>query len=391
MEPLSVTQLSRLIEGALSHRFPGEIQVAGEIGEFKRSPAGHWHFSLVQARERISCVMFASRARDFHRLPSAGEVVQVWGRVELYAAQSKVTVRVRFIDELAASGQRAAALEKLRQLLAKQGLFAPELKRPLPLLPRRVGVVTSKSSAAWADVQRVVDRRFPGFPLVLADSPVQGEGAAWELVGALRSLSGRCDVVLLVRGGGAKEDLMVFNHEAVVRAVRACPVPVVTGIGHRTDQSFADLAADVVASTPSAAAERAVPVRADLVRRVEGLRAQLLQAVDRHVRVRRERVQRARLVHPRESLARTRQRLDALDQRLGSAMTRDLRRRQDALARAARTLDALSPLRVLGRGYALVRDDQGHVVSDAGELQVGQGLDLRFAQGSARVRVEETR
>jgi exodeoxyribonuclease VII large subunit len=414
----------------------GELVVVGEVTGFRGRPGAHWYFELKDDRSRIGAAFFAN-ANQRHRgpLPRDGDRVVVRGRATFYGPQGRAQLVVTSVEAFG-DGDLQRQLEERRARLAAEGLFAAERKRALPLLPRRVGIVTSLQGAALHDVLKVMGGRAPGVDVVVAATRVQGAYAS-EVVGALQLLDARggCDVVLVVRGGGAREDLAVFNEESVVRAVVGCSVPVVSGVGHETDVTLCDLAADVRAATPSQAAQFAVPDVAALVTRVTGLQRRLRTAaqagVDRGARqlivLERRLPAPAALVQkkarplvlleerlaqqsPVARLARQARTLDDLQRRLarqvpdvrgGAARLDDLARRLDEAARrrsddaearlrrAVDRLDALSPLAVLRRGWALATVDDR--LARADDLVRGARLRLRIDGGDADVVVDTVR
>ncbi len=382
---IGVGELTRQISRALG-RFP-VLEVEGEIASFKVGPTGHWHFSLVEGSDKLSCVLFSSHTWQFNSLPQVGQQVAVRGQVSVFGARSQLSFQATWMCKRGA-GERLRELARRREILSKEGLFDPSRKRPLPRFPRRVGIVTSLGAAALQDVRKVVAQRFPGFPLLLCPSRVQGQ-VTQELIAAIAAAGSRCDVVLLVRGGGAREDLAAFDEMDVVRAVAACPVPLVAGIGHGSDQTLVDLAADRIAATPSQAAELVIPKRAELARQVQVRQDRLVRALEQGQRSRRTRLQGLRLRHPQERVNQGKLRAADLSLRLQEAIGRrqiDWRR---GLMQQAAQLDAYSPLKVLGRGYSLALDESGQAVRSTQALVVGQRLSLRFGQGAATVQVED--
>lgn len=429
---LSVAELNRAVRGLLERAYP-LVKVKGEISGFTRAASGHVYFSLKDAGAQVRCVLWKNRAALIGWRPADGDAVEVRATVTLYEGRGDFQLSVESLSR-AGAGALYEAFLRLRDTLGREGLFAPERKRPLPALPRAIGVVTSLAAAALHDVLTTLGRRAPMIPVIVYPAPVQGEGARSALAAAIGLASRRAevDVLIVCRGGGSIEDLWAFNDEAVARAIAACAMPVVSGVGHETDVTIADFAADLRAPTPTAAAELAAPAReallADLARLGRGLArataAQLAQA--------RQRLDYAArgLVSPSQRLAGQRSQLAGLAWRLtaaGVATPRDARHRLEVagarlrppmlagraarvaelearlkravrasrqsagqrLAAARAALAHLDPGKVLERGYAVVRDAAGVAVRDSATLDPGAHLDITLARGGARVRVEK--
>jgi exodeoxyribonuclease VII large subunit len=430
----TVSDLTALISGALAARPELEdVLVEGEMSNIKAHASGHLYFTLKDARASVSCVCFRTNALRIPFRPENGSTVIAHGQVQVYEQQGRYQL---YVDRLEPSGVGALALaiEQLKKKLSSEGLLDDRLKRPLPLLPRRVVVVTSRTGAALRDVITVMTRRAPCIDVVLSPATVQGDGAAETLVTALRRADAvrGADVILLVRGGGALEDLMAFNSEIVARAIRATRLPVVTGIGHEVDTTVADLAADRRAATPSAAAETVAPAVAELRADLGGRWLRLGHGVSAGLRVKRRaaEIATARLgrLSPGHRIAGMRQDVDRRSSLLRHALLQEvaakrhsldtaggrLRGRQpaqlvmvhraalrgaserliaaarrsvaaragDTATRSAR-LQALSPLRTLERGYSITADAAtGAVVTDAASVAVGQRLQTRLRSGT---------
>lgn len=398
MKPVwTVTGLTRHIGGLLeADEGLSDVTVSGEISNFKHHSSGHMYFTLKDEASVIRCAMFRTANSRLRFRPEDGLRVLVHGTVSVYGPGGTYQL---YPDRMEPDGIGSLylAFEQLKEKLEREGLFRAELKRPLPLIPRRVGVVTSPTGAVIRDIRNVLFRRFPHATLVLAPSAVQGQDAPAALIQALERLSRvpEMDVILLARGGGSLEDLWPFNDEALARAIRRCPVPVVSAIGHETDFTIADFAADLRAPTPSAAAELVVPDE-------EALRAHLLSQASRarHAMTRRLEVARLRLDkaagrpifrHPLAFLDVHRQRVDLLAQRAGQGMERRLDRARAQLGLLSGRLDALSPLRVLARGYVAVTNESERAVTTVSELTPGERVHLRFSDGTAQARIETAR
>ncbi len=390
-EKYTVAGLVGEINDVLSGEFD-DVWVEGEIGGFKVAASGHWYFSLKDQEDDavLNCAMFAGANRSVRKRPKDGDVVLLRGGIDVYAPRGSFSLKVRRL-EYTGAGELARRLEELRQKLAAEGLFDPAKKRPLPQYPRAIGVVTSPTGAALHDILRVMQGRWPGLPVYLAPCRVQGDGAAQEIAAAVKLLNdhAKVDVILVGRGGGSAEDLFCFNEEIVVRAVAASRIPTVSCVGHEVDITLCDFAADVRAATPSNAAEIVTPERDALSVWVDERHERLVTAMQRRVRVLRDRLARVRLQHPRQRIERYRQRQVELGDRLRNAMARRQERRRERLAALTRQLDALSPLKVLDRGYAIALHD-GHAVTDAKTLKAGDELDLRFSKGRAAVVVKRS-
>lgn len=448
--PLSVSELTTQVRGALESRFAA-VWVEGEISNFKQAASGHWYFTIKDegAQLRASCFRGINSRIRFR--PSDGLQVRARGRLTVYEPRGDYEMIVEALDPVGAGALRVA-FEQMRERLAAEGLFAEELKRPLPLFPRRVGIVTSPTGAAIRDILHVISRRTRTVDLVLAPTRVQGEGAGLEIVRAIELLnelharavrSGsddeRVDVIIVGRGGGSAEDLWAFNDEGLARAIRASRIPVISAVGHETDFTIADFAADLRAPTPSAAAEIVAAREDEMADAVHDLTRDLVRAVNFQMMEKRSRVQEAAMSHGfddvrerlRDAVAnvnevthrletlivrraqRARRRADAVSYRLqpvrlgvhvaaarnrfnvaragrDAAVAMRLDDARARLAVAAASLDALSPLAVLQRGYALAQDEQGRLLRDARELKPGQHLHLRLARGALLARVEKT-
>jgi len=431
-EILTVSALNRAVAGFLSRSFQ-LVRVRGEIANFTRAASGHWYFTLKDASAQVRCVMFRGRNVLAGFAPREGDDVEVLAQVGLYEPRGEFQLTVEALQR-AGLGQLYERFLQLKQRLEAEGLFDARRKRALPGFPRVVGVVTSLQAAALRDVLTTLARRSPHVKVIVYPVPVQGEGAGLRIAAMLQAVSARAevDVVLLVRGGGSIEDLWAFNEEPVARAIRACALPVVVGVGHESDFTIADFAADLRAPTPTAAAELAAPDRTALLRSIgEGtsaLRRALASGLQR-AQQRLDYSQRA-LATPRASLQAWRARLQQLSIHARHAMlarfsqalrggdglrarlqlrqprtgvlAQALQRRGAVLSSAARhvlqerssrlrtlsaRLEALDPHAVLARGYALAADARGRLVRDAATLAAGDRLQLRFARGGASAQV----
>ncbi|MAG33039.1 MAG: exodeoxyribonuclease VII large subunit [Deltaproteobacteria bacterium] len=389
---LGVGELIAGLKGLLEHQV-GRVWVVGEISNLHTARSGHSYFTLKDEAGQMRAALFRGNARRVRFELEEGLEVVAEAEVSIYAARGDLQLIVRGLEPRGV-GALQLAFEQLRRRLEAAGFFAEERKRAVPTHPRRVGVVTSATSAALRDVLKVMGRRFPATPVLISPTLVQGDEAPAGIARAIERVAGMpdVDVVLVVRGGGSLEDLWAFNPEAVARAILASPKPVIAGVGHETDVTIADLVADVRAPTPSAAAMMALPDRSALaellgrdVRRLAGAMAQRVE-VQRQRMLRLQGVLRARSPQARVALARSRE--ASARTAATAAIGRRLERSRRRLAELAGRLDALSPLAVLGRGYALVRrGSDGRILRSAADVAVGDGLTLQLAEGRLAAQV----
>ena len=410
----TVSRLNREVKLLLEGNFPA-IWIEGEISKPAFPPSGHVYFSLKDANAVVRCALFRGSQRLLGVEPRDGMHVLARARVSLYEGRGEFQLIVEYLEE-AGEGVLRRAFEQLKQRLAREGLFDATRKKPLPRLPRRIGLVTSASGAVLHDIVTTLRRRFPAIGVLLYPVPVQGAGAADKIAAAIALAGERrdCDALIVARGGGSLEDLWAFNEEVVARAIYTCPLPVVSAIGHETDITIADFVADARAPTPTAAAELLSPdwrewhaaFRQFGARLAQALRARLQQAAQQLDWLG------ARLVHPRNRIALLRQRLHGLmlrlrpalvprlraqqlqqrhlQKRLNAAVQRELETARERLSRLAQTLNALSPLATLERGYAVVRHaESGAVLRDAGAVNPGERVRAQLARGALDCRVEK--
>jgi exodeoxyribonuclease VII large subunit len=393
---LSVSELTRRIKGLLEGS-TGQLAVAGEIAGLKASPSGHVYFSLKDAGALIDCVLWRSAAGRVGEFPRDGDQVVVRGRLSVYEPRGRYQLVVSSFAGGRGKGDLWLKFEETRERLAAEGLFAAERKRKLPPSPRSVGIVTSPTGAAIRDMLKILTRRAPGVRVIVSPCLVQGSGAAAEIVRALARLDrwGGADVIIVGRGGGSFEDLWPFNEEAVARAIAGTRTPVVSAVGHETDFSLADFAADARAATPSEAAERVVPDRAALLARVSAAAAGLARALSGLVRTRRARLIRAarsRLFRRPEDILMPRwQRLDDALVRLAAGADASLLAARNRLTAAETRLSCLSPRQVLSRGYAIALDGEGRVLLDAARTEAGARIGVILHRGRLDARVERAR
>ena len=373
----------------------GSLWLQGEVSNLSHSSAGHTYFTLKDETAQLRCVLFRNAGRGQATLLTHGAHVLTHGRIGIYEAQGSIQLYVDLVqpEGVGALHQR---FEALRDRLREEGLFADERKRPLPMLPRRVGVVTSPQAAAFQDICRVLRSRFPAVEVVLAPTLVQGVDAPPRIVAAIKHLGrrGDIDVIIVARGGGSLEDLWAFNEEIVARAIAGCPVPVVTGVGHETDTTIADFAADLRAPTPSAAAAAVVPDREDLLVQLAALRQDLQRGVsDRLARhrgdlasCRRELLQRS----PERHIDQRRQQLDDMLTVVRERSLHHIMLKGEQLRSRHTQLKLLDPLRTLDRGFALVLDRHGTIVRTTHALAMGDDVRLRLRDGTVVARITGT-
>jgi len=439
----TVSRLSAEVRAVLEGSFP-LVWVEGEVSGFSQPRSGHWYFGLKDAYAQVRCAMFRNRNLLVRFRPADGQQVLIRARVSFYEARGEFQLIAEHMEP-AGEGALRRAFEELKARLDKEGLFDAARKKPLPAYPRRLGLVTSPTGAAIHDVLTVLRRRFPALPVVVYPVPVQGDGAAAEIAVALRTAEarGECDLLILTRGGGAPEDLAVFNDEALARTIAGLKTPLIAAIGHEIDFTIADFVADRRAPTPSAAAELASPDGAELTARLGQLTARLRGALRRLAAARQTRLDhlahRLARSHPAALLRQRAQRLDELELRRRRALDRLIERQRQRLARAegrlrllapthrlvlvaagehlgaatarlgraargslatlrgrlaaaAGRLDALSPLATLDRGYAIVRRSaDGAVVRDCAAAPPGTAVEAQLADAVLNCRVEACR
>ena len=383
----TISRLNREVRLLIESGLPA-LWIEGEVSNLARPASGHVYFSLKDAGAQVRCALWRSAALRLSFTPRNGMQLLVRARVSVYEPRGEYQLIVEHAEE-AGEGALRRKFEELKERLRAAGLFDEAVKRPLPRLPRRIGVITSPTGAAVRDILHILRRRCPGVPVVIYPVPVQGEGAAAKIVAALALASARaeCDVLILARGGGSLEDLWSFNEEVVARAIRAATIPVISGVGHEVDFTIADFAADRRAPTPSGAAEIAVPDAAEWLARLNKDAGRLRNAIAQRLRVKSERLawqaRRLAVAHPGNRLRQHGQRLDELERRLEGALRRRLQALRERCEAAARTLNAVSPLATLGRGYAIVtRLEDGAILRAAGEVAAGDALGIRLAEGA---------
>ncbi|SCX00556.1 Exodeoxyribonuclease VII large subunit [Nitrosomonas eutropha] len=430
-----VSELNRHVRVILEQTFP-LLWVSGEISNLKRYPSGHWYFSLKDDNAQVRCVMFRHKNMYLDWMPQDGAQVEAQALITLYEARGEFQLTIEQLRR-AGLGVLFETFERLKTRLQQEGLFNPEYKQLIPPYPQQIGIITSTNTAALRDVLTTLQRRLPSLPVVIYPAPVQGKEAASAIVTALQIATQRseCDVLILCRGGGSIEDLWAFNEEIVARAIAACPIPIVTGIGHETDFTIADFVADMRAPTPTGAAQLAAPDRQDILHRLQYWQHRLQQAIERNIERRMQTTDLLthRLIHPGERIRYQLIHLSQLHNRLLHAWSRQLevckwrieafRRRiqftkpdintgkryqQELAARLQRAmvyrleslqvqlirqqqhLAHLDPKAVLERGYSITYTAGGEILQDSQQIHTGDNVQIVFAKGSAKANITET-
>ena len=402
-KPLTVSQLTNSIRISLESRFAA-VWVEGEISNFKDHSSGHWYFTLKDQNAQLRAKCFRSANTRIRFRPANGLKVRARGKLSVYAPRGEYELVVDALDPVGAGALRVA-FEQLRDRLQAEGLFARELKRPLPVFPRRVGIVTSPTGAAIRDILNVISRRTRTVHVLFSPARVQGDSAGPQIARAIQLINqyheralreGRTadlvDVLIVGRGGGSTEDLWAFNQEEVARAIRKSVIPVISAVGHETDFTIADFVADLRAPTPSAAAELVAAREDEICGALDHLGRQMKRLMRYRIVELRSRVQEQALSHAfdevKSQLRNARRRYDAASAACTGAVENSLQEARERLGRAAVSLDALSPLAVLQRGYAIAQDASGKPVRDAASMSVGDQMSVRVAKGKLNTRVE---
>lgn len=392
---LSVTQINTYIKSLIDgDRNLSDLFVRGEISNFKRHSSGHLYLTLKDENSKISAVMFRFNAMKMRFLPQDGMRVVVRGRISVYDRDGKYQL---YIEEMHPDGvgDLSVAYEQLKEKLASKGLFDQSHKKLLPRYPQRVGVITSPTGAAVHDIITVLSRRFPIANLVLCPVHVQGDEAAGEICEALERFNrlNAADVIILGRGGGSIEDLWAFNEEPVARAVYRSEIPVISAVGHETDYTICDFAADVRAATPSAAAELAVPDSSELRMRLAGFQIKMRSDIAAAIESKKNRLSAIRempcMKNPMHAVEIRYQRLDECAAAFGSAVHAAVEEKRRAFASAAASLELLSPLKVLARGYTIAADADGHILRSIKGIHQGEAIVLKASDGDIHCTVDQ--
>ena len=429
---ISVSELNALAKALLEDHLAG-LWIAGEVSNLTRAASGHYYFSLKDSRAQVRCAMFKGAAMRLAKPLKEGDHIEVSGKISIYEARGEFQITVNEV-RLKGLGQLYEAYERLKAQLQAEGAFSAERKKPLPARPQCIGIVTSLAAAALRDVVTTLNRRAPEIPVIVYPTPVQGTGSELQIAQAIKTASQRaeCDVLIVCRGGGSIEDLWAFNEEPVVRAIEACAIPVVSGVGHETDFTLADFVADVRAPTPTGAAELVSPNRQESLHRLAQAQVRLkivleqryfdasqkLDWLARQIRHPRQKLDEQRtyihklaqtlsysmtqnvrahtarfehqtqvLQHYRPDVSVYRQDIDRFQTTLSHAFRQLLARRRQSLAAQASLLEAVSPQHILERGFSVVKNTRGQVIRNADVLKQGQKLHITFADGETDVRV----
>ena len=390
----SVSEITNSLKKLIEQHPPFKrVWVQGQVSNYNRSGAGHIYFTLKDENSQISCALFRQSAERIHFLPSDGEEVMVQGKLGIYTARGEYQIVVYRIEPVGI-GALQRAFEILKQQLADEGLFDNIHKKPLPKFPKKIGVITSETGAAFQDICEQLRKRYPLVEVLLHPSLVQGNGAATALSQAIQMMGAREDIDVLIvgRGGGSIEDLWAFNEEIVARAIFAATVPVVSAVGHETDYTISDMVADHRAPTPSAAVEHIVPDQNELFVQLDSYDAWLLATIQNQLNRRKTQIQEfeTRLAPPqrKDAINQRHQTVDTFDTACRNAIERSLTDSENRLHTFAQRLDALSPLATLKRGYSITRKTDGTVLTAAEQVSVGDSIEVQLAEGHLACRVE---
>ena len=391
----SVSEITDLLKNLIEQQpHLQNVWVQGQVSNYSRSGAGHIYFTLKDDRSQIQVIMFRSSAAGLRFVLKDGEEVLVQGRLNLYPARGQYQINANKVEPLGI-GALQRAFEDLKQQLADEGLFAEHHKKPLPVFPLKIGVITSATGAAFQDICQQLRKRYPLAEVLLHPTLVQGDGAAEGIVHALQAMNQRDDIDVLIvgRGGGSIEDLWAFNEEVVARAIFASAIPVVSAVGHETDFTIADMVADHRAPTPSAAVEHIVPDQTELLTQLKGYDAWLRRIINDRFDALKTRLQdletRLSPTRRKDAIYQLHQTLDNLDVACRSAVGQKLADGERDLHTLAQRLNALSPLATLERGYSISRKTDGAVLTSAEQVSIGDRVEIQLADGHLACRVEE--
>ncbi|RKY79840.1 exodeoxyribonuclease VII large subunit [candidate division KSB1 bacterium] len=390
----SITELTRQIKFLLESHFPN-VWVKGEISNFKLHSSGHMYFSLKDENAQLPCVMWRGRNNLLFFMPKDGMKVVAQGNVTVYEKRGYYQFEVLELQP-AGIGELQLAFEQLKQRLKAEGLFEAEHKKPIPAYPERIGIVTSATGAAIRDLVTVVGRRFPSVQLILNPVRVQGDGAAEDIARAIDEFNeyGQVDVLIVGRGGGSLEDLWPFNEEVVARAIFRSKIPIISAVGHEVDFSISDFVADLRAPTPSAAAELVVRNRDELLSTLQAMVQKMYRLLKEKIRYYRDKVNYLEssyaLRRPADVIKEYNQRLDELTRTMETALTHQIERERVRITALTKHLENLNPLSIMKRGYSICyREQDGHIIIDAVQLQKEDKIRVQFAKGQIRGTVDE--
>jgi exodeoxyribonuclease VII large subunit len=390
---LSVSELNRLAREVLEMSFP-LFWVSGEVSNFTRAASGHWYFSLKDSGAQVRCVMFKGRNSYVDFMPREGDKIEARATVTLYEARGDFQLTVEFIQK-AGLGALFEAFEKLKAKLSHEGLFDPAFKKAIPTHAKTIGIVTSSDAAALRDVLTTLKRRNPNVSVIIYPTPVQGKGVAQLIAKAIQTASKRAEVETLIicRGGGSLEDLWQFNEEIVARAIDECSIPTISGVGHETDFTICDFVADLRAATPTAAAELACPDIANIKQHLGQLQKRLLRQIETVLNHHAQKLDylSRRLISPVQEIENKQNKLLQLQHHLNLSIGRQFDTQKQLLLRLRGSLAQLNPENVLARGYALVQDQNGHVIYDSQQLNADELIKIRLHLGEATAQVKATK
>ncbi len=370
------------------------VWVQGEVSNLTKARSGHWYFSIKDAQSQLKCVMFRSATQYVNVDVKAGDEILVHGRVSVYDARGEYQLYADQIEPIGGVGDLYRQFEELKAKLESEGLFAPERKRPIPAFPKKIGIVTSPTAAAYQDMQNVLRRRFPMVEVILSPSLVQGKSAPPEIVQAIQRLNEftDVDVIIVARGGGSIEDLWCFNDEDVARAIVVSEIPVISGVGHEIDFTIADFVADLRAPTPSSAAELATPNQDDLLIDLDRLTMDLNTLFSGTVGDKKNQLgqiqQRLRYATPLNTVNTAQTKVNDLQIRLQRASQQHLIRLNERLSAKTDALESANPTAILKRGYAIVTDDNGNIVRSADQVKSDDTLHIQLHDSTITAKVD---
>ncbi|HEY3301884.1 MAG TPA: exodeoxyribonuclease VII large subunit [Methylophilaceae bacterium] len=389
---LTVTELNRSVRDLLEHSFP-LFWVSGEISNLTRAASGHWYFSLKDSGAQVRCVMFRGRNSYLDWIPKEGDKVEARALVTLYEARGDFQLTIEFLQR-AGLGTLFEAFERLKAKLQAEGLFDVARKKIIPTHPKQIGIVTSADAAALRDVLTTLKRRMPSINVIIYPTPVQGKGAAEKIATAIQFANQRdeCDVLMICRGGGSIEDLWSFNEEIVARAIAHSHIPTISGVGHETDFTICDFVADQRAATPTAAAELISPNRTNLIARLQQLAQQLNRQMENKLNQNAQQIDylTRRLLSPNQQISYKRDYLQQLQLRLSQSIFGIVKNRQQQISHFQKNLAHLNPQSVLNRGFAMVENADGNIISDKSQVHHDDIVQITFAQSSTKAVIRDS-